>query len=203
MPSSSAGVPAELEPGAGDALIVVDVQNDFLPGGALGVPSGDGIVDPVNRYVALFHDRDLPVVATSDWHPPDHCSFAAQGGPWPVHCVAGSEGAALSSALRLPGQTIEIRKASTVDKDAYSGFDGTDLAEQLRALGVRRVFVAGLATDYCVLHTVLDALRERLAVVVLEDAIRAVDVEPEDGERAIARMRSEGAALATLDRVGA
>ncbi len=203
MAPSSDASPIDLEPRSGDALVVVDVQNDFLPGGALGVPHGDEILEPLNGYVALFRERGLPIVATRDWHPPDHCSFAAQGGPWPVHCVAGSEGAELASALVLPEATIEIRKASTVDKDAYSGFDGTDLAARLRALGVRRVFVAGLATDYCVLHTVLDALGERLETVVLEDAVRAVDVEAQDGVRAIARMRDEGATVASRGSVGA
>ncbi|ROR32589.1 isochorismatase family protein [Inmirania thermothiophila] len=183
----------------GDALIVVDVQNDFLPGGALAVPAGDQVVPVLNRYAEQFAAAGLPVFATRDWHPADHCSFRDQGGPWPPHCVAGTEGAAFAPGLRLPQGTEVISKADTPERDAYSGFEGTDLAERLRRRGVRRVFVGGLATDYCVFNTVLDALGEGFETWVLGDAIRAVNVRPGDGAEAERRMREAGARFLTLD----
>lgn len=185
--------------GAGDALIIVDVQNDFLPGGALAVPHGDEVVAPLNAWARRFHARGLPVYATRDWHPPDHCSFAAAGGPWPPHCIAGSAGADLAADLALPPGTEVIPKATTAERDAYSGFAGTDLAGRLRGRGVGRVFVGGLATDYCVLNTVLDARAAGFACVLLLDAVRAVEVSPGDGAAAIARMRAAGVVTARLD----
>jgi nicotinamidase/pyrazinamidase len=186
-------------PGPGDALLVVDVQNDFLPGGSLAVPDGDRVVPVLNRYIARFVAADLPVFATRDWHPPDHCSFAPRGGPWPPHCVAGSPGAAFAPALELPVGTTVVSKADSPERDAYSGFQGTDLADGLRAQGVRRVFVGGLATDYCVLHTVQDALAAGFAVVLLTDAVRAVEIKPGDGARALAAMQDAGAVPAALE----
>ena len=182
-------------PRPGDALIVVDVQNDFLPGGALAVPHGDEVIPVLNEWIDRFRAAGLPIVATRDWHPPDHCSFSPQGGPWPVHCVAGTHGAAFAPGLRLPPDTIVISKATRSDREAYSGFQGTELAERLRELGVRRIYVGGLATDYCVLNTVRDALREGFDVIVLRDAVRAVDVQPGDGERALAEMERLGARI--------
>lgn len=176
-----------------DALILVDVQNDFLPGGALAVPGGDAVVAPLNRAAALFAARGRPVFATRDWHPADHCSFRARGGPWPPHCVAGTPGAAFAPGLRLPPSAVTVSKATTAERDAYSGFQGTDLADRLRAAGVTRVMVGGLATDYCVKETVADALAAGFAVVLLTDAIRAVDVHPGDGEAASAKMLAAGA----------
>ncbi|MEW6039655.1 MAG: nicotinamidase [Pseudomonadota bacterium] len=181
----------------GDALIVVHVQNDFLPGGSLAVPGGDEVIPVLNQYIARFAREGLPVIATRDWHPPDHCSFHAQGGPWPPHCVAGSPGAEFAPGLALPEDVPVVSQAILPEKEAYSSFEGTDLAYILQEIGVRRLFLGGLATDYCVLHTVLDGRRLGFAVVVLEDAVRAVDVEPEDGRRALARMREEGAAFAS------
>jgi nicotinamidase/pyrazinamidase len=178
---------------AGDALILVDVQNDFLPGGALAVPRGDEVLATLKGWIARFRAAGLPVFATRDWHPADHCSFAAQGGPWPPHCIAGTPGADFAAALALPGAARMISKATTRDQDAYSGFAGTTLHAELQALGVRRLLVGGLATDYCVLNTVQDALSLGYAVVLLLDAIRAVDVAPGDGERAIAAMLAAGA----------
>ncbi len=192
-----------MEPRPGDALIVVDVQRDFLPGGALAVPRGDEVVPVLNRYLEIFTGRDLPVVATRDWHPADHCSFRERGGPWPPHCIAGTPGAAFADGLALPAQAIIVSKATAPDKDAYSGFQDTDLARRLREAGVRRVFVGGLATDYCVLNTVRDALAEGFEVVLLEDAIRAVEVHPGDGERAVKEMQDAGADTARLDAVAA
>lgn len=187
--------------GAGDALIVVDVQLDFLPGGTLAVPRGDEVVPVLNRGIAAFRARGLPVVATRDWHPADHCSFKAQGGPWPSHCIAGSDGARFAPLLEFPCEVRIVSKAVTADKDAYSGFEGTELDALLREAGVERVFVGGLATDYCVLNTVRDALRLGYRTVLLEDAIRAVEVAPGDGERAIAEMRKLGAVPVRLAQI--
>ena len=192
-----------MEPGPGDALVIVDVQNDFLPGGALAVPHGDEVVPVLNRWIERFTARGLPVIATRDWHPPDHCSFQARGGPWPPHCVAGTEGAAFAPGLRLPPDALVISKATEPDREAYSGFEGTALAECLRALGARRLFVGGLATDYCVLSTVRDARREGFEVVLIEDGVRAVDVRPGDGERALEEMRRLGTALVRTEPAAA
>jgi len=183
----------EPPPGPGDALVVVDVQNDFLPGGSLAVDDGQAVVPTLDAAMAEFERLRLPLFASRDWHPVDHCSFTARGGPWPPHCVAGTPGAAFADDLRMPPATIVISKATTVDRDAYSAFDGTDLDARLKAARVRRIFVGGLATDYCVLNTVRDACRMGYAVVLLLDAIRAVDVRPGDGDRAIVQMQQAGA----------
>ncbi len=183
---------------AGDALIVVDVQNDFLPGGSLAVPDGDAVVPVLNRYLAEFSARELPVYATRDWHPENHCSFKAQGGPWPPHCVAESPGAQFAALLRFPSGTLVISKATQPDKDAYSGFEGTDLDARLRARKIKRLFIGGLATDYCVLNTVRDALSLGHEVCLLIDAIRAVNVRPDDGRKAEAEMQRLGAIPLTL-----
>ena len=183
----------------GDALLIVDVQNDFLPGGNLAVPEGDQVVAVLNRYIAHFRERGLLVIATRDWHPPNHCSFRAQGGPWPPHCIYGTVGAAFPKALALPVTTLVISKATRADKDAYSGFEDTGLETQLRSLGVHRVFVGGLATDYCVLNTVLDACQAGFMAVLLTDAIRAVNLRPGDGDRAIELMQSKGATPAAIE----
>ena len=184
-------------PGPGDALLVVDVQNDFLPGGALGITGGDGIVAPINRVLAAWRERRLPVFLSRDWHPARHCSFAAQGGPWPVHCVAGTRGAEFAAALAIAPDDVVISKATRADKDAYSALDGTPLAEALRSRGVRRLFIAGLATDYCVRATGRDARAAGLDVVVLKDAVCAVDVQPGDGDRALDELAAEGCELST------
>ena len=185
-------------PAAGDALLVVDVQRDFLPGGALGVAGGDRVIKPLNRWIERFSERGLPVFATRDWHPPNHCSFRAQGGPWPVHCVADSAGAAFPEALRLPASVHIVSKAMTPEADAYSGFAGTELNRLLAERKVKRVFIGGLTTDYCVLQTTLDARRSGYGVVVLEDAIAAVDVQPGDGARAIEQMKQHGAVFSGM-----
>lgn len=179
----------------GDALLVIDVQQDFLPGGALPVSQGDAVVPLLNAWARAFNSAACAVYATRDWHPADHCSFRAQGGPWPPHCVATTAGAGFAAGLQLPAGTITISKATRSDADAYSGFDGTTLADRLRAAGTRRVWVGGLATDYCVRATVLDALRLGFGVTVLTDAIRGVDVTPGDGARALAEMQAAGAVL--------
>jgi nicotinamidase/pyrazinamidase len=179
--------------GSGYGLIVVDVQNDFLPGGSLAVPQGDEIIPVLNKYLDIFLEKELPVFATRDWHPPDHCSFRTQGGPWPPHCIAGTGGSEFTSDILLPAGAIIIPKGMDVDKDAYSGFQGTDLDRQLRSLHVQRLFIGGLATDYCVLNTVKDALELEYEVHLLLDAVRAVNVKPEDGKKAIEEMTRLGA----------
>lgn len=194
------GSPAQSwPPQAGDALLIVDVQNDFLPGGALAVEQGDAVIPALNRYIDAFVTRGLPVVATRDWHPEAHCSFREQGGPWPPHCRANTEGAEFARQLGLPADATVISKATTPDQDAYSGFQGTDLDQRLQAAGVRRLYVGGLATDYCVLNTVRDARRLGYEVMLLADAIRPVDVQPGDGQRAEADMLDLGAHRFTLD----
>ncbi|MCC4117775.1 isochorismatase family protein [Aromatoleum toluclasticum] len=194
----SPAAPITLQPG--DALLIVDVQNDFLPGGSLAVRQGDDVVAPLNALIARCTQLRLPVVATRDWHPTDHCSFRERGGPWPPHCVAGTPGAAFAPPLALPGSATIVSKAVTPDLDAYSGFGGTDLHDRLQAAGVRRLLVGGLATDYCVLNTVRDGLANGYEVILLTDAIRAVDVTPGDGQRAIDEMTRLGArAIASAD----
>jgi nicotinamidase/pyrazinamidase len=179
--------------GKGDALLIVDLQNDFLPGGRLAVPRGDLVIEPVNALVALYHARGLPIYATRDWHPDNHCSFAQQGGPWPPQCVAQTEGAAFSQALRLPADAIVVSKAASAAEDAYSAFNGTGLARAMLAEGIARLAVCGLATDYCVLNTVLDGIAAGFEVLLVPEAIRAVEVAPGDGDRAITRMLAGGA----------
>ena len=138
----------------GDALISVDVQNDFLAGGSLAVPHGNEVIPVMNRYINAFEEKGLPIFATRDWHPANHCSFKAQGGPWPPHCVQGTKGAEYAPDLQLPEDAVVISKATRPDEDAYSGFDGTDMHEHLQKIGVKRLFIGGIATDYCVLNTV-------------------------------------------------
>lgn len=181
------------------ALMLVDVQKDFLPGGSLAVPAGDAVVPVLGRYITLARVRGMPIFASRDWHPARHCSFREEGGVWPVHCVAGTPGAEFAPGLELPPGAVIINKATQTDVDAYSAFAGTDLAQRLHDLGIKRILVGGLATDYCVLNTVLDALKEGFEVLLLEDAIRAVNVRPGDGERAEMRMREAGA---TAIRIG-
>lgn len=178
--------------GSDAALIAVDVQNDFCPGGALAVRDGDQVVPAINAMAGRF----AHVALTCDWHPADHCSFADRGGPWPAHCVQGSPGAAFHSGLDLSGATV-FRKGTDAAVEAYSGFAGRsdageDLAAWLRARCVRHVWVAGLATDYCVRATALDARRAGFDVTVAADACRAVDVRPGDGERALAELAAAG-----------
>lgn len=179
--------------GQADALLIIDMQRDFLPGGSLGVPRGDLVIAPINTLIDLYHQRGLPIYASRDWHPLDHCSFAAQGGPWPPHCVAGSEGARFSADLRLPADSIVVSKADSAAADAYSAFSGTGLAGAMRARGISRVSVCGLATDYCVLSTVLDGIEEGFEILLVPEAVRAVDVKSGDGDHAVARMLGRGA----------
>ena len=185
------------EIGKDSALIVVDVQKDFCPGGSLPVPHGDKVVPILNMYLQQFEEADAPIYATRDWHPPNHISFMSQGGPWPSHCIQNTEGAEFHEDLKLPRSTIVVSKATNPDKEAYSGFDETTLGEELRRKSVRKVFVGGLATDYCVKSTVLDAIVLGFKTVLLEDAVQGVDVRPGDSERAVEDMKAKGAWIAT------
>ncbi|MEA2688789.1 MAG: nicotinamidase/pyrazinamidase [Candidatus Eremiobacteraeota bacterium] len=175
-----------------DALVVVDVQHDFLPGGALGVAEGERIFAPIDELAPRF----ARVYATRDWHPEDHSSYAQYGGPWPVHCVAGTHGAAFDDRLDLAHVDEVIDKGTARDTDGYSGFAATTLDRDLREHGVRRVFVCGLATDYCVKSTALDARAAGFDVIVLEDASAAVNVQPGDEARALDELRTAGVAIA-------
>ena len=176
------------------ALIIVDVQNDFTPGGALAVEEGDAILERVNE-LAGSDDFDL-VVATRDWHPPDHGSFSAQGGPWPEHCVQGTEGAELHPALDRARIDVVVDKGQDPATEGYSGFDGTALGDLLRERDVDQVTIVGLATDYCVKNTALDALQHGLRVIVDTGAVKGVEVNEGDSERALAEVRAAGGALA-------
>ena len=178
----------------GRALIIVDFQNDFTPGGALAVAGGDEIADRLNA-LAASDEFDL-VVATRDWHPPDHGSFAEQGGPWPVHCVQGTPGAELHPALDRNAIDVVVDKGQDRDTEGYSGFEATGLADLLREHGIDGVTVAGLATDYCVKNTALDALQEGFAVVLDSTAARGVEVAEGDSERALAEVRAAGGNVA-------
>jgi nicotinamidase/pyrazinamidase len=191
------------------ALLVIDVQNDFCAGGALEVRGGDRVVPPLNTMIARAAARHDPVYATRDWHPPGTHHFKAYGGTWPVHCVAGSPGAQFHPDLKLSEQATIITKGDTHNDEGYSAFeghtaDGRSLADELSRQRIQRLIVGGLTTDYCVRHSVLDALREGFGVVLLTDAVAAVNLDPADGERALEEMTRAGAELrTTADIAGA
>lgn len=176
-----------------DALIVVDVQNDFCPGGALAVEEGDAVVPVLNRAIKAAGQAGVPVVASRDWHPERHCSFAPQGGPWPPHCIQETEGAAFHPDLALPSDVHQVSKGTFEAEDQYSALDGTGLGDWLRHQGVQRLWVGGLALDVCVRATVLDALKEGFAVNLMREATRPVD--PEGGRKALDAMREAGATI--------
>ena len=181
-----------------DALILVDVQNDFCPGGALAVENGDAVVPVLNRYIERFADQRLPIFATRDWHPVKTTHFKAYGGVWPVHCVQGTHGAEFHPDLKLTPEITIVSAGTGADEDGYSGFLGRDssgrsLAALLRDCGVDRLFVGGLATDYCVKHTVLDGIQEGFRVMLIGDAVRGVNLNPGDSEQAIEEMSAAGA----------
>lgn len=180
------------------ALIVVDVQNDFCPGGTLAVSHGDEVVEPLNQVIDEFLERGEPVYKSRDWHPPTTQHFADYGGDWPVHCVQNTNGAEFHPALRTDPRITVISKGLG-DTNCYSAFDETDLLDQLRQLHVEEIVVGGLATDYCVKSTVLDARKYGFKVKALKNAMRAVDVQPGDGERAIEEMRNAGAEIVSTD----
>ena len=181
-----------------DALVIVDTQNDFCPGGALPVAEGDRIVPVLNRYIEQSRNKGLPIIATRDWHPEKTAHFNTYGGPWPPHCIQGTMGAQFHPALALTDDVIVVSKGMAPDADSYSGFQAVDaagirLADVLKQRGVERILVGGLATDYCVKHTVLDGLKEGLKVILLEKAIRGVNLKPGDSERAVEEMVRAGA----------
>lgn len=181
-----------------DALLIIDVQNDFCPGGALAVRDGDAVVPALNRYIEKFEKSGRPIFATRDWHPEKTGHFKAYGGLWPPHCIQGTKGAEFRPDLRLPAGAVVVSTGTAPDDEGYSGFDGRDasgaaLADLLRRRGVERIFVGGLATDYCVKHTVLDGIKQGFKVVWLADASRGVDLQPGDAERAAAEMLGAGA----------
>jgi nicotinamidase/pyrazinamidase len=189
----NSGEPSAVRATLGDALIIVDLQYDFLPGGALAVPHGEEVIPVLNNYISAFQKKHLPIFATRDWHPANHCSFKARGGPWPIHCVMNSHGAAFTTDLKLPISAITISKPSTMDHETYSAFEGTDFDRKLKAEGVRRVFVGGLAGDYCVMNTVKDAIKAGFKTFLLRDAVRSVNVHPDDGRKAEETMLRLGA----------
>lgn len=188
---------------SGDALLIADVQNDFLPGGALGISGGDGIVPVLLTYIHRFHVKALPIFLTRDWHPANHCSFKSQGGPWPVHCVAGSPGSLPPQSFEAPLSAVIIYKAIDANEEAYSAFQHTPLHRHLQALGVRRLFIGGLATDYCVLNTVKDARSLGYDVCLLMDGIKAVNVHPDDGLTAEQDMIRLGAVPTRVEALAA
>ncbi|MGH2587766.1 MAG: bifunctional nicotinamidase/pyrazinamidase [Dehalococcoidia bacterium] len=188
------------------ALIVVDVQNDFCPGGSLEVPDGDRVVAVLNGYAARFAAAQRPVFASRDWHPEHTRHFQEHGGLWPPHCVQGSKGAEFHPNLRLPQGSIVVSKGQRFDDDGFSAFpstleDGRSLAEALRAASVRRLYIGGLATDWCVKATVLDAMAAGFEVTLLLDASCGVNLQPHDAEQAIEEMVRAGATTATLAQI--
>jgi len=185
----------------GDALLVVDVQNDFCPGGSLAVSEGDKVVPILNHWIQEAMSASVPVFASRDWHPANHISFKERGGPWPPHCVQGTRGAAFHPDLRLPHDVQVISKANTPDKDSYSAFGDTDLASRLKGADVERLWIGGLTQDYCVRTSALDAIRDGFAVHVIVDATRAVNVSPEDGQRALDEIQRAGGILETTGEI--
>ena len=181
------------------ALVVVDFQLDFCPGGALPVPEGDKVVPVLNEYIKRFAAAGAPIILTRDWHPPDHSSFKSQGGPWPPHCVRNSEGAKFHPSLKVPPEAEIVSKDGK--EDAYSMFQGTNLAERLRQRGVKTLFVGGLATDYCVKETILDGLKENFEVYHLDDASRGVNVKPGDSLNALQLVTTKGCKRITLKQI--
>jgi|TARA_B100000315_G_scaffold260645_1_gene323679 nicotinamidase/pyrazinamidase len=175
-----------------EALIIVDVQNDFCPGGALAVPKGNEIITVVNRLIDKFQEAQYPIFATRDWHPSNHCSFQNQGGVWPPHCIQNTWGAEFHPVLNLPENAVIISKADTQENEAYSGFEGTELSTLIREAGITNLVVCGLATDYCVKATALDGLKNGFEVTVEEDSIRGVNVKQDDSKKAMDEMKTSG-----------
>ncbi|AMQ18929.1 nicotinamidase [Thermococcus peptonophilus] len=171
-----------------EALIVVDMQRDFMPRGALPVPEGDTIIPKCNEYIRKFKEKGALIVATRDWHPPNHISFKERGGPWPPHCVQNTPGAEF--VVDLPEDAVIISKATEPDKEAYSGFEGTNLAEILRENGVEKVYICGVATEYCVKATALDAAKHGFETYLLSDAVKGIN--PEDEKKALEEMKKAG-----------
>ena len=183
------------------ALIVVDIQRDFCPGGALPVTNGDKIIPAVNELVRAFEKASLPVFFTRDWHPRNHISFKASGGMWPPHCIRNTPGASFHPSLKVPRDADVIDKGTLQAEDAYSGFQGTDLEQKLNDLHVVQIYVAGLATDYCVKNTVVDGAAKGFDMWVITDCVKGVNLKPTDSDTALRTMLSQGAKKMTSDRL--
>lgn len=183
------------------ALIIVDAQLDFFQGGALAVPHSNEVLPALNKYILIFEIRGQSTFFTRDWHPPDHISFRTQGGPWPPHGVRHTEGARFHPKLTIPKEAVIISKAEKPAKDAYSGFEDTDLHTQLTQRSIKSIYIGGLATDYCVKHTVLDGLKLGYEVFLLTDAIKGVNMRPSDSQDAIQEMIRSGAITTTFDEL--
>jgi len=186
------------------ALVVVDVQNDFCPSGALGIRGGDKIIPVLNRYIDLFKKQKLPVIYSRDWHPKVTKHFKKFGGPWPSHCIQGTEGAKFHPKLKVLKESFILSKGMDPEKDSYSVFHAedqnhTDFLFLLKMLGIKELYIGGLATDYCVKYTSIDALNQGFKVYVLIDAVKGVDLRPKDSEKALKEILSKGALFVTLD----
>jgi nicotinamidase/pyrazinamidase len=186
-------MPLSVHPATGDALLIVDVQNDFCPGGALPIDDGDRVVPVINRWINKFNEQGLPVYASRDWHPKDHLSFEAEGGLWPAHCIQDTLGAAFHPDLKLPASAVIVTKGVRFDQDQNSALDQTGLETHLRRKEIVRVFVAGLALDVCVLATAMDARRAGLEVLLILEGTRPVTES--NGTEAVARMRAAGVSV--------
>jgi len=180
------------------ALLVVDIQNDFCPAGALGIPEGDKIVPLINKYLKVFAKKKLPILVTRDWHPAKTGHFKDFGGIWPAHCIQNTPGAAFHPALKLPAGVILLYKGMDPLEDSYSAFhaedtSGRSLLKILRMLGIREIYIAGLATDYCIKYSTLDALKNGFKVKILSDAVKGVDLKPKDSQKALKEIIKKGA----------
>ena len=185
------------------ALLIVDVQNDFCPGGALAVPGGDKVVPVINKYSRIFSKNKLPIFASRDWHPPKTKHFKDFGGAWPVHCIQNTQGAAFHPKLKMPKEAILLYKGMDPGKDSYSIFQSEDsrgvaFINLLRIMGVGELYIGGLAIDYCVKFSAIDALKEGFKVKVLTDAVKGVDLKPQDSQKALKEMYRRGAKKITL-----
>lgn len=188
------------------ALLIIDMQNDFCPGGSLAVPEGDKVVPVLNRYIKIFKKLQFPIFASRDWHPKKTRHFKRYGGAWPKHCVQNTTGAGFHSKLKLPKETIILSKGMDPEKDSYSAFqsvdpNGTDFINLLKVSGIKQLYIGGLATDYCVKYTVLDALKSGFKVRLLVDAIKGVNLKPDDSQKAIVEMSRTGARKIDYQRV--
>jgi len=185
------------------ALLIVDVQNDFCPGGALGIKDGDEIIPVINKYIKIFAAKKLPIFASRDWHPKKTTHFKKFGGVWPKHCIQDTKGATFHPKLKLPKEAILLYKGMDPEKDSYSAFqaqdqNGMSLPNLLKILDIKELYIAGLATDYCVKFTTHDAIREGFKVKILLDAIKGVNLKPNGSENAIREMVKIGAKKITL-----
>ena len=192
--------------GSKKALLIVDIQNDFCPGGALGVRGGDKIIPVINKYIELFHKAELPIFITRDYHPEKTKHFKEFGGPWPEHCVQNTKGAEFHPDLKFPEEATIVSKGMNPDKDSYSAFqavdsDGHELLNLFRKMNVNEIFIGGLATDYCVRYSSLDALKEGLKVWVLQDAIKGVNIKPDDSDKALKEIAKKGAKKITFSGI--